>query len=200
MNEVWKAVTGFEGKYEVSDLGRVKALPKVRFDAGPRRNAFACYGAKILRPGVVGGGYLQVWLYRDGEKQGALVHRLVAKAFIPNPENKPDVNHKDGVKANCRKGNLKWETKKENNDHAMKTGLTLPGSNAYKGKVAIGTRHGYLTVIGPISHEKRVLCRCDCGSEKEVSRFNLGRSVKSCGCAKFDSSMWSKQLIAVEAA
>ena len=117
-----------------------------------------------------------------------LVHRLVAEAFIVNADDRPQVNHKDGDKKNNVAENLEWATSKENNEHAMKTGLTLPGSNAYKGKVAIGTVHASFTVIGELTPDKKVLCRCVYGTEKLVSRFNLGRSQKSCGCLRFKNA------------
>lgn len=71
-------------------------------------------------------GYLEVQLYRDGIRSHKRVHRLVAEAFIPNPENKPDVNHKDGNKHNNSVDNLEWVNKSENMQHAYRTGLAKP--------------------------------------------------------------------------
>ena len=142
MSEMWVEIEGFEGRYSVSNTGLVKSHANYRSNGGKGPFKGRWYKEKILTPGEVAGGYHQVGLYRaDGTVWRALVHRLVAQAFIPNPESKPQVNHDNGVKADCSLGNLEWNTSKENNEHAMTTGLTLPGSNAYKGKVAIGTVH-----------------------------------------------------------
>ena len=86
MTETWKDVAGYEGLYQVSDRGRVRSLwfGKVR----------------ILKPGLKNGGYLQVALYRERKQKYLLVHRLVAEAFVPNPLNLPQVNHKDENKLN----------------------------------------------------------------------------------------------------
>ena len=104
--EIWKDIQGYEGLYQVSNLGRIKSG----------------YKSIILQPGVCR-GYLIVNLYKDKKGLSQKVHRLVAQAFIPNPENKPTVNHKDGNKQNNCVSNLEWATIKEQNNHALKLGL-----------------------------------------------------------------------------
>ena len=106
INEEWKPVEGFEGLYEISSLGRVKSL-----------NYRHTGNERILKPGKVGGGYLQVELCRDGKVKRFLVHRLVATAFIPNPEGLPEVNHKDEVKINNCVSNLEHCNAKYNNSY-----------------------------------------------------------------------------------
>lgn len=107
MQETWKDIKGYEGLYQVSNLGRVKGL---------KRN-------KILKPGKDKDGYLYVTLYNMYKLKGQKVHRLVAQTFILNPENKPQVNHIDGNKQNNIVNNLEWCTRLENIEHAWKTGL-----------------------------------------------------------------------------
>jgi hypothetical protein len=116
IQEEFRAVAGFEGKYEVSNLGRVKSLAKHGFP-----DKFIAGRTKI--------GYMLVGLYRDNKPTYAYIHRLVAAAFLAKPEKllPLSVNHIDGNKANNLLGNLEWATHRENMDHAMRTGLSRKG-------------------------------------------------------------------------
>lgn len=102
MEEIWKDIAGWEGLYQVSTCGRVKSLK---------------YGKeRILKQSKNSSGYLTVSLYIEGKTFSKVVHRLVAIAFIPNPENKIEVNHIDEDKKNNRLENLNWMTSKENSN------------------------------------------------------------------------------------
>lgn len=105
MKEEWRLISGYEN-YLVSDIGRVKN----------RRTG------QILKPGM-SRWYLQVGLYKNGPRKGLRVHRLVAQAFIPNPDNLPEVNHINGDKTDNRAINLEWCTSSENGKHAYRIGL-----------------------------------------------------------------------------
>ena len=110
--EYWKDIKGYEGLYQISNLGRVKSLP---------RNG-TIKDERIIKYSLDKYGYPQVVLNNKKHKCFR-VHRLVAEAFIPNPQNKSTVNHIDGNKTNNKLNNLEWNTIKENNDHALRTGL-----------------------------------------------------------------------------
>lgn len=113
MKESWKRVKRHAG-YFVSDFGNVKRNPLVFLT--PQRQLVVLEKDKILKPRMCSNGYLQVNI---GSKN-MLIHRLVAEAFIPNPENKPQVNHKNGIKTDNRVENLEWVSCSENISHSYK--------------------------------------------------------------------------------
>ena len=119
--EEWRPISGYKG-YHVSNFGRVKSFNRAK--------------AKILAPVCIA-GYLHVGIYRNNKQKLIKVHRLVALAFLPNPANKPEVNHIGGIKFNNHVSNLEWATKSENQKHAAATGLNKPpeGEDAYRAKL-----------------------------------------------------------------
>ena len=116
MNEIWKDVLGYEGLYQVSNLGRVKSLPK--YD---RLGRF--HTERIKSQVNNGNGYLVVNLKHNGKQQMRSVHRLVADAFMNNTNNYTDINHIDGNKQNNHLENLEFCTRSSNMLHAVKLGL-----------------------------------------------------------------------------
>lgn len=108
-DEQWRPIKGYEGLYEVSSLGRVKSL-----------NYNHTGAEKIMKPGKDKHGYLLVQLCKDGKIKGLLVHRLVAAAFIPNPNNYPYINHKDETPLNNCIKNLEWCTAKYNTNYGSR--------------------------------------------------------------------------------
>lgn len=119
MKEIWKDVIGFNDSYQVSNLGNVKAKRKITWNG----KCDCVRKEKPMRLNCKGVGYYMVNLKRNGKIKHCLVHRLVADAFIPNPKNKPTVNHIDGNKLNNIVSNLEWATRSEQNIHASKLGL-----------------------------------------------------------------------------
>lgn len=118
--EIWKAVPGFEDLYEVSDHGRVRSLDReVVSRSRWGGTVIKQLRGRILRPGKNPNGYLFVFL---GAGNIRLVHRLVAQAFLPNPEQRPTVNHINGKRDDARLANLEWATVSENNAHAYARG------------------------------------------------------------------------------
>ena len=110
MVEKWRPVVGYEGLYEVSNLGRVKSLPRVEDQFyGTRLTS-----ERILKQSPDKKGYMMAWLYKNKKRATMKVHRLVAIAFIPNSECKPQIDHINAIKTDNRLCNLRWCTGKEN--------------------------------------------------------------------------------------
>lgn len=106
MEEIWKDIAGWEGSYQISTYGRVKSLK---------------YGKeRILKPSKNSSGYLTVGLSIESRTFSKAIHRLVAIAFVPNPDNKLQVNHKDENKLNNNVNNLEWVTAKENSNYGTR--------------------------------------------------------------------------------
>ena len=102
--EVWKDIQDYEGLYQVSNLGRVRNRSK-----------------KVMKQTVVRNGYKRISLYKNGKYNHLLVHRLVARAFLPNPDNLPQINHKDENPRNNSINNLEWCTSKYNINYGSRT-------------------------------------------------------------------------------
>ena len=118
--EEWRDVDGYEG-YQVSNFGRVKSFK--RYSQG-----------RISKPIVTRTGYLYVSLSKGKNGHPVRLHRIVAKAFLPNPDDKPQINHRDGCKLNNHVDNLEWVTQGENMQHASILGLRPAGENHVRAK------------------------------------------------------------------
>ena len=109
--EQWKIIKDFPN-YQVSSCGRIKNKKGI-----------------IMKPDNSNDGYLNIKLFNNGKRKGFRVHRLVAQTFIPNPNNYPHINHRNGIKTDNKICNLEWCTPLENNRHALQTGLRKPLSD-----------------------------------------------------------------------
>ena len=169
--EHWKAIAGYEEIYEVSDLGRVRSL---KF-----------WKEKILKPQKDKGGYLHVGLSKDGQIKHTYVHRLVAEAFIPNPQGLETVNHKDEDKTNNSVANLEWMSNKDNlnygtrNKRVSEARLNHP---AFSKKVQMFDKStGELLATFPSIHEAE---RVTGIAQSHISSCCLGK-LKSAGGYKW---------------
>lgn len=138
--EIYKDIRGFEGKYQISNYGNVKSL---HFCNGKKE--------KILKQTICR-NYLEVCLSKNNKAKSYFVHRLVAQAFIPNPLNLPEVNHKDGNKHNNKQENLEWCTRLENMRHAKEHNLI---------KIVRGKDHYMYHKYGSLHHNAKKIKQLD---------------------------------------
>lgn len=150
MQEIYKDVVGYEGLYQVSNLGNVKSFKKDK-------------NGVLLKPGKNTSGYLFVILYKNINKKCITIHRLVMLSFKKNISNKLEINHINGVKYDNRIENLEWCTSSENQLHAYKIGLkTAKGENHNRSK---------------LTNEQVLLIRNDNRTHKEIAKdYNVSKS------------------------
>jgi hypothetical protein len=130
MIEIWKQIKGHEGRYEVSNLGRVRSVDAIiPHSLGPRK-----WKGRVLIPQLAGGSPLKYQFINLGKNKPAYVHRLVAEAFVPNPLNLPEVNHIKGKSDNSA-SNLEWSTHSNNMKHAGDNGLMRRGEGCAQARL-----------------------------------------------------------------
>ena len=118
MEEVWKDIEGYEGMYQVSNLGRVKSLERYYVSC---RGLTQLLHEKILKQYIKKTGYVHIVLCKNGVHKTYLLHRIVASAFLPNPDNLPQINHKDENQLNNTVSNLEWCTSSYNINYGNRT-------------------------------------------------------------------------------
>lgn len=160
-DELWKEFNG----YQISTYGRVKSFKRKT----PR----------ILQPACNNMGYLYVFLPNGIKPKWFLVHRLVATCFIPNPENKPEVNHIDGHPLNCHVNNLEWCTRSENNQHAYDTGLKAQGEDRSDSKLT--NEQARFIRLNPDNLTQSQLAKIFGVSRAMIGDIQLGKTYKQAG-------------------
>ena len=180
--EIWKDIEGFEGYYQVSNMGRVKSLERTVCNG----RGYYKIPERILKPKKNRGGYLQVHFYKDGKEKFYSVHRLVATAFCENPEGYTDVNHKDENKQNNCMENLEWCSRLYNNTYngrAKKIGKKVAEKlrndpNRSKPVIAIHKINGLILEFPSVREASRQtginlgnLCSCLKGKQKTAGGF-----------------------------
>lgn len=131
--EIWKQIVNFENDYEISNMGNVRSKERRIIKSN---GAIILYPQKIKKTFLQPHGYNSTCLCKNNILKYCLIHRLVAEAFIPNVYNKPQINHKNGIKNDNRVENLEWVTARENSIHSRKTGLNMNyGENHHKTKL-----------------------------------------------------------------
>ena len=129
-NEVWRPIIGYENQYEVSNYSRIKSIDRTV----KRGNNILPIKERILKPVINNRGYFTVSLCKDAKYKHVCNHRIAAIIYIPNPEKKLFINHKDGIKINNYIDNLEWSTCSENNQHAYDIGLKIGAATGKFGK------------------------------------------------------------------
>jgi hypothetical protein len=169
--EEWKPIIGFEGNYEISSFGRVKALGVYN------------HPISIRKLSQHKNGYLMISLWKENREKRPLVHRLVAIHFIPNPESKSEVNHKKGIKTDNRATELEWVTTRQNHLHAFrelgKKNPIILGADNHRSKPVIQfSKDGlFIKRFVSVTYAARSLG----GSISKISAACLGRQKTSGG-------------------
>jgi len=170
--EIWKDIKGYEGLYQVSNMGRVKSLERTVIDNIGRRQNIK---ERILKPKKEPNGYLRVTLSNNSVKNKKFfVHRLVCEAFHENTENKPCVNHIDENKANNTVSNLEWSTFAKNINHgtrSLRAGKAI--AKALRKPIGQYTRDGKLIKVWQSAQEVKIQLGFDQGNISKVARGKL---------------------------
>lgn len=162
-NEIWKDIEGYEGLYQVSSFGRVRSLDRShRMKNGYVRSI----KGRVLAQSIKNSGYYKVQLSKDGTQKTFMVHRLVAKAFIPNPDELETVNHKDENKLNNKASNLEWMNIKDNTNY---------GTHNYRVAVSQGHPIVQLTLDGDYVNTYHSIG--EAGRQTEIDRTGINKVI-----------------------
>jgi hypothetical protein len=161
--EMWLPVEGYESQYQVSSTGRVRALDRF---VPNRWGTLRPIKGRILKQGKTRQGYHYVLFSKDGKSKKFFIHRLVAAAFIENPDYLPQVNHLDGKKSNNRADNLEWTTCQQNCHHAVKNKLY---------ETARGINQGHAVLTDDIVRDIRKQAASGIWHKVLAAQYGVGR-------------------------
>ena len=177
--EIWKDVVGYEGYYIVSNLGRIISLSRPIFNG----KAYFSSSPSLLRQYISSTGYKIVTLMKNGTGRKYRVHRLVAIAFIPNPENKPFIDHINTIRTDNRMENIRWATLHENNSNPItrqKNSDSNKGRSVWNSRKIIQLKDGKLIRICESSRQfmqygfsQGAIIQCCLGRRKHHKGFNF---------------------------
>ncbi|RDF91113.1 endonuclease [Lacticaseibacillus paracasei] len=174
--EIWKDIKDCEGLYQVSNLGRVRSLERIDASGHHRKG--------IMLAGGLCGGYRSIILYRDGGAESKLIHRLVAEAFIPNPDGLPEVNHLDEDKMNNAVSNLEYCTRQYNLAYGTRNERI---AKSQEQTIHVVTSSGHRYYFGSVKEAAKLLglwpqdiTNCLHGRAKHHGGFSFERAVKPC--------------------
>jgi len=167
--EIWKDVVGYEGYYQVSDSGIVKSLARFYIREYKDKKIEVFKKESVMKPKKNTRGYFGIRLTVNKKDKNFLIHRLVAQAFLENPENKEQINHKNGIKTDNRVSNLEWCTREENISHSYEELLNKCAFHLNKKEIL----KGYLEE-GKTMRELAINFKCDpCTISKHLKRMGI---------------------------
>ena len=179
--EIWRDIKGYEGLYEVSNLGQIKSLDRYKYTKGRYGIMKTKIKGRLLKPCLNHDGYEEIVLSKDGKSKMYRLHRIVAETFINNFDNKNQVNHKNGNKLDNKVQNLEWCNCKDNIHHALKNNLMKP---------AKGKEHYMAKEVGKYNENNQLIEKYDtivqAGKLNKISDTNIihclkGRTKKAGG-------------------
>ena len=184
MAEEWRDIPGFDGRFSVSNLGRVKSNARIVNN----HTGIIHKPERILSQRYSKKGYMVIDLVdATGKKKYRQVHRLVAITFIPNPENKPQINHIDGVKDNNTVTNLEWCTNQENHDHAVRMGL-IPKRVGLKEYERKGKKYRYKKKGGLPGRKPIPVLQIDIRTKEIIAEYpSLNDAARAVGCKSYSN-------------
>lgn len=180
MRESWKDVKGYEGLYQVSSFGRVKRMTKKVYNPGTYSGE-CTYREKLLSPHIDSVGYYQILLRNKNKIKRVRVHRIVAEAFIDNPNELPVINHKDGNKLNNNIDNLEWCSHSHNTKEAFRIGLAHH-------KSLWGSEHPKAKVVYQFDKNNNFIKRWDCIADAQRELRVHGANIYKCCVGKYKTA------------